>query len=48
MEDWSYQMGLPSINKEFPYLLTYLIMITHTYRERERERERELKSKMYT
>ena len=33
MEDWSYQMGQPSINKEFPYLLNY--DYTHIQRERE-------------
>ena len=27
MEDWSYQLGLPSINKEFAYLLTILFLV---------------------
>ena len=29
MEDWSCQIGLPSINKEVTYLLTYVMHIKH-------------------
>ena len=27
IKDWSYPMGLPSINLEFTYLLTYIAML---------------------
>ena len=30
MEDWSCQIGLPSINKEFTCLLTYVMHIKHS------------------